>query len=173
MEVRCAGCGATLDVNPNLAGTRISCPSCGAGVAVPEPLPTAPRRRAEAAPAAPPPRIPRPEPYSAWLFSAQAALAALGAACLVGALGKGDWPPWSFLETNPFALVGVGVGFLVLAGVARRLPVSTTLLAACLVLAACALHYREEREVDASRVLALGTAMLALWLALQHRRAAR
>lgn len=171
MEVRCGGCGAGLEVNPNLGGTRISCPGCGAAVLVPASPAPRPRRRPE-------PDAPRPaprEPYSAWLFAAQAALVALGAACLAGPFATGEWDPprWSFFREDGLVLVVAGAAFLVAAGLARRLPILTTLLAAIAVLAACALHYRAEREVDASRALALSLAMLALWLALQHRRAVR
>jgi hypothetical protein len=49
--------------------------------------------------------------------------------------------------------------------------VLVTLTAALLALGACAWRYASAGAVDASRTLALSVAMLALWLALAHRRA--
>lgn len=164
-------------MNPNLAGADIPCPSCGAGVRVPEAR--SGRKRAKAAPPPPPPNKRKRrrirEPYSAWLFAAQTVIVLLGLATLTGAFFQKSWNPpvWSFFRENPLVLVAVGVGLLVAAGVARALPVLTTLGTAVVTLGACALHYRIASEVDASRVLALAGAMLALWLALQHKRAVR
>jgi hypothetical protein len=51
--------------------------------------------------------------------------------------------------------------------------VLTTLVGALAVLAGCAFRFSQTGTVDASRTLALSVAMLALWLALSHRRAVR
>ena len=48
-----------------------------------------------------------------------------------------------------------------------------TLLNSLAVLGACAYYFDAKQTVDVSRVLALSVAFLALWLALQHRRAIR
>ena len=177
MEVPCDSCGATLKVNPKLHGTTMGCPKCHARFTVPsEPPPRAaapaPRRRTRAAPPAPEPEDP-PPPYSGWLFGAQAVLIASGGTCLAGALFRSGWnpPPWSVYMEHPVWLALSGVGLCIAALAARHLPVFVTLIVACVTLGACAVAYKHVRVVDASRTLLLAAAMLALWLALQHRRA--
>jgi len=172
LDTTCPGCGAALRLNPNLAGATVPCPSCGAGVAVPAPeraprTRAAPRRRT---PAPAPPRPPRP-PYTLWLLGAQAALAVLGLSCLGGALLDLAPPAWSYLAEPGVVLFGAGVGLLAAGWFATYAPVLATLVVALLVMGACALGFARFGEVDASRTLGLMTAMLAVWLALQHRRA--
>ncbi len=177
MEIPCGSCGAELRLNPNLQGTTVSCPRCGAAVPVPKgttspaaaPRP-APRRDAAQAPPAPRRYGAR---YTFWLLGAQAALALLGVSCLVGAFRRaGGDPAWSYLRENPFALLGAGAFFVFAVWAAARVPVLATLVAALAVLAACAWRFSEAGRVDLSRTIALSVAMLALWLALSHRRAA-
>jgi DNA-directed RNA polymerase subunit RPC12/RpoP len=188
MLVRCEGCGAELRLNPNLKGTQVSCPQCGARMMVPEepPEPPEPRPRLqmeeEPAPG-PPPRSPPPreapsrkklEPparVTFWLLAAQTAIGLLGVSCLAGALVPGWEPPAStYFREPPALLVVVGVGLLVAGWLAHYLPVLATLGVAVFVLCATAHRYVVAHDVDASRTLALSAAMLALWLALQHRR---
>jgi hypothetical protein len=112
-------------------------------------------------------------PYTFWLLGAQAALALLGGTCLVGAFHRAwDLPEWSFVKEPAIPLVGAGAFFFFAVWAAARVPVLTTLVAALAVLAACAWRFYETGTVDASRAIALLVAMLALWLALSHRRAA-
>ena len=176
MEIPCGSCGAELRLNPNLQGTTVSCPRCGAAVPVPKGMapPAAtpragPRRRDAQGPPAPR-RF--GTSYTFWLLGAQAALALLGVSCLVGAFRRaGGDPDWSYLREHPFALLGAGAFFLFAVWAAARVPVLTTLVAALAVLAACAWRFSEAGTVDLSRTIALSVAMLALWLALSHRRA--
>ena len=172
MEVVCPGCGAELRVNPNLAGMRISCPQCGAAVTPPEPgKRTAPRRRraAESEPAPTPAR----RPFSYWQLASQVTIALLGVACLAGAFFRGGWekPEWSFLMEDPLWLAGAGTGLLLLCFLGSRIPLIASMVAAIFVLCAGGWYYSRTGEVEVSRVLALSVAMLALWFALQHRRA--
>jgi hypothetical protein len=91
----------------------------------------------------------------------------------VGAFHRGwDKPAWSFLKESPYALMGAGAFFVAAIWAAFHVPVLATLAAALGVLAACAWRFSEAGTVDVSRTLALALAMLALWLALSHRRAA-
>jgi len=180
VEVPCASCGAVLRVNPNLGMATVTCPQCGAEVAVPVPekkrKPAA--RPARAAPPPPPAPSPAPvasrgkarHPYSIWLFGCQVVLAALGVSCLFGAFFGERWglPVWSYLREATLPLAGAGV-LLLMAGVfAPMRPVIVALGSAIAVLGACANAYRVDRAVDASRTIALAAAMLALWLAVQH-----
>lgn len=122
------------------------------------------------------PRTPRRfgPTYSFWLLGAQAALFVLGLSCLLGGFhALGEPPEWSYLRENQYALLGAGGVFFLLVWAAYHLPVLTTLVGALAVLAACAWRFSEKGTVDASRTLALAVAMLALWLALSHRRAVR
>jgi len=169
VDVACGKCGAGLRLNPNLQGTTVSCPRCGAAVPVPR---AAPARRREEADR---PRGPRRfgARYTLWLLGAQTALAGLGVSCLVGVFHRSaDRPEWSYLSENKYALLGVGGIFFLAVWAAYHLPVLTTLLAGLLVLGACAWRYVDAGTVDLSRAIALAVAMLALWLALSHRRAA-
>ncbi|MCK6458350.1 MAG: hypothetical protein L6Q95_00470 [Planctomycetes bacterium] len=171
MDVACGKCGAGLRLNPNLAGTTVSCPRCGAPVAVPRAAPAAPRRSEEADR----PRTPRRfgASYTMWLLGAQAALGALGISCLVGVFRRSaDRPAWSYLGEDKYALAGAGALFLLAVWAAYHFPVLTTLVAALLAIGACAWRYTEAGSVDVTRTAALAVAMLALWLALNHRRAA-
>lgn len=173
MIVACKACGAELRMNRNLAGTTVSCPECGERVKLPD---QAPARRsapqsAQKAPAtrrtASPPRA----PMSLSLLGAQTALFLLAASCFFGAFLQRSWnpPASSYLACDPMLLVVVGV-FLVLAmAMAVRFPIVSTLGVVVLILVACAIHYRLNRTIDASRVLALSLAMVALWLGMEHR----
>jgi hypothetical protein len=108
-----------------------------------------------------------------WLLGAQAALGAIGLSCLVGVFKRAaDRPEWSYLSEGKIALAGVGALFLAMVWAAYHLPVVTTLVAALLAIGACAWRYTEAGSVDVTRTAALAVAMLALWLALNHRRAA-
>lgn len=168
MDVACGACGAELRLNPNLGGTTVSCPQCGAPVPVPK---AAPRREAAERPSAPRRFGPR---YTLWLLGAQAALGALALSCFAGAFHRAwDKPQWSYLKESPLALAGAGVFFCAAIWAAYHVPVLATLAAALAALAACAWRFSEAGSVDVSRALALAVAMLALWLALSHRRAAR
>lgn len=171
MEVACGSCGAELRLNPNLQGTTVSCPRCGAAVAVPRGLAPRPAPRAGEAER---PRAPRRFGirYTFWLLGAQAALGALGVSCFAGAFHRAwDQPEWSYVREDPYALVGAGAFFFFAVWAAYHVPVLTTLVGALAALAACAWRFSETGTVDASRVIALSVAMLALWLALSHRRA--
>jgi hypothetical protein len=108
-----------------------------------------------------------------WLLGAQAALGTIGLSCLVGVFRRSaDRPEWSYLSEDRYALAGAGAAFLLAVWAAYHLPVVTTLLAALLAIGACAWRYTEAGSVDVTRTAALAVAMLALWLALNHRRAA-
>lgn len=172
MDIACGSCGAELRLNPNLQGTTVSCPQCGAPVTVPRaaaPRPTP--RSAEAESPRPPRRF--GARYTLWLLGAQAAIALLGLSCVVGAFYRAwDQPAWSYLRESPIALVGAGALLFLAVWATYHLPVLTTLALALLVLGACAWRYMDAGAVDASRAIALAVAMLALWLALSHRRAA-
>ena len=170
MIVACKACGADLRVNRNLAGTAIACPECGERLTVPESAPRAPQSRREPVPRSRP-AAPRLPPMSLSLFGAQTVLVLLAVRCLAGGLFQKSWspPPWSYLHANPMLLVAVGVGLLLAAGVSRRFPIAATLSVVVLILVACTLHYRFNRTIDASRVLALSLSMVALWLAMEHR----
>ena len=179
MEVACDSCGASLRLNPALEGTSVSCPQCGAKVKVPE-APAAtppPRRRLELEPDEPEPMASRklklPLRFTLWLLGAQATLAILGLTCLAGAFYGDDWnpPEWSYFRENPLILAATGIALIAAGWLAHYLPVLTTLAVVLLVVGACSLYYLGAGRVDASRVIALSLAMLALWLALQHRRA--
>ena len=179
MEVVCPGCGADLRVNPNLAGMRISCPQCGVAVVPPRQTAAAPaapkrRRRLELEPDPEPAAKPVSKPFSYWQLASQVTIALLGIACLAGAFFRGGWekPEWSFFMEDPLYLAGVGTGLIMLAFVGARFPLIASLLTAIFVLVAGGYHYDLTGEVEVSRVLALSVAMLALWFALQHRRAA-
>jgi hypothetical protein len=169
----------------------MSCPQCGTRIDVPKDKKAAPAP-AEAAPApkpAPKPKpkaarpAPKPEPksepaplkfrFTVWLLTAQVVLLGLGAACIWGAfMGEEEGlPEWSFLRYNSLYLAGAGIVLLVLGAAAGHAPTLWTLTAVLFVLGACGYHYYAEGVVDASRILALSLTMLALWLALQHRRA--
>jgi ribosomal protein S27E len=175
VEVVCPGCGADLRVNPNLAGMRISCPQCGAAVTPPaqEKRRTAPKRRrtAEPDPAATP--APSRRPFSYWQLASQVTIALLGIACLAGAFFRGGWqkPEWSFFMEDPLWLAGAGTGLLLLCFLGSRLPLIASMVTSIFVLVAGGYYYSRTGEVEVSRVLALSVAMLALWFALQHRRA--
>jgi predicted Zn finger-like uncharacterized protein len=183
VEVACRECGTVLRVNPRLDGVAVRCPRCNAEIRVKAPRQAAP----PAAPSPPPPPPPRrlePTPeaaparrdaYSLWLFLAQTVLVGLGVACIAGVLFRDRWRPpvESFLHEPELPLLAAGAGFVLLGAFARAFPVAMTLLGALGAMTALAWQYREGRPVDASRTLALAAAMLALWLALQHRRAIR
>ena len=174
MKVPCDACGAELRLNPKLKGTQVSCPQCGARMTVPERAP-APREPAPAPPRRAAPEKPRtlkkPARVTLWLLAAQGVLGALGVSCLIGAFFSGWKPPdHTYFRMGTTVLFLAGAGLLVAGWLAHYLPVITTLLSALFVIGACADAYRGTGVVDASRALALSAAMLALWLALQHRR---
>ena len=172
MIVPCKACGAELAVNRNLAGTAISCPECGEKLTVPK---TAAKPASAPAPRARPrerePAQTRQAPVSLSLLGAQALLILLAVSCLAGGLFQKSWQPpsWSYFHANPMLLVGVGIGLIIAAGVSRRFPITATLSVVVVILVACTLHYRFNRTIDASRVLALSLSMVALWLAMEHR----
>jgi hypothetical protein len=172
LEIPCGNCGAELRLNPNLAGLTVSCPSCGAAVVVPK----ASRERAPEPGPAERPRPPRrfTRPYTLWLLGAQTALLALALSCLAGVFFR-NWPQpeWSYLRESRYVLLGAGLALLLAVWAAYHLPVLVTLAAALAAIGACASRYAAAGAVDASRSLALSVAMLALWLALAHRRATR
>jgi hypothetical protein len=179
-------------VNPNLVGAKMSCPQCGTRIDVPKEKKTAPAPVDATPPPKPAPKAkvkaarpaPKPEPkaepapvrlrFTVWLLAAQVVLLGLGAACIWGAFMAEEegLPEWSFLRYNSLYLAGAGILLLVLGAAAGHAPTLWTLTAVLFVLGACSYHYYSEGVVDASRTLALSLTMLALWLALQHRRAA-
>jgi len=171
VQVDCPSCGAGLELNRNLAGTKVSCPHCGGAVEVPEQ-----RMRATARAASPPPRRSkgrrRAAPFTFWLLGAQACIALLGLSCLAGAFLRSGWDPpeWSYFRENTLLLVAVGFGLLLAGWLVIYLPVLASLGVAVFALCICGHTYVLHDAVDASRILALTVAMLALWLALQHRR---
>lgn len=182
MEIACRECGTVLRVNPRLDGVAVRCPRCNAEIRVKAPRAEPP---AEAPPPPPPPQRrlePPPKPasalrhaYSLWLFLAQTALVGLGVACVAGVLFRDRWrpPPGSFLHEPELPLLAAGATFVLLGAFARVFPVAMALLGALGTMTAFAWQHGEGRPVDASRTLALAVAMLALWFALQHRRATR
>jgi len=108
-----------------------------------------------------------------WLLGAQAALALLGLSCLVGVFRpSADRPAWSYLSEGKYALAGAGALLFLAVWAAYHFPVLTTLLTALLAIGVCALRFLNAGDVDVTRTAALAVAMLALWLALNHRRAA-
>ena len=149
-------------MNPNLAGMRISCPQCGAAVTPPKQAAPRRRRRAEPEPETAP--APARRPFSYWQLASQVTIALLGVACLAGAFFRGGWekPEWSFFMEDPLWLAAAGAGLILLCFLGSRL---------IFVLCAGGHYYSQTGEVEVSRVLALSVAMLALWFALQHRRA--
>ncbi len=171
MDIPCGSCGAELRLNPNLQGTTVSCPQCGAPVAVPRESAARPAPRRQAVERPPGPRRFGTK-YTFWLLGAQAALALLALSCFLGAFHS-EWeqPRWSYVKEDPYALVGAGAFFCFSVWAAYHVPVLTTLVAALAVLAACAYRFSVTATVDVSRAIALSVAMLALWLALSHRRA--
>jgi hypothetical protein len=188
LEVLCGSCNATLKLNPKLAGMTTSCPQCGVEIVVPLELePDDPHEPPVELP--PPPHVPEapdfdlgeapkkklkpPARYTLWLLGAQSTLAILGLTCVLGAFFHRRWQPpeWSYFRENEILLLLVGVGLLLGGWLAHYLPVLTTLGVAILVMCVCAHNFVLHDEVDASRMLALAMAMLALFLALQHRRA--
>ena len=183
MEVLCGSCEATLRLNPKLAGMTTSCPQCGVEIVVPEaplelepdPLGPLPPHVAEAPLSRQQPqrKLKRPARFTLWLLGAQSALAILGLSCVLGAFFHRRWQPpsSSYFFENEMLLLVVGVCLLVGGWLAHYLPILTTLVVAVLVMCACAHYYVLENAVDASRTLALAGAMLAVFLALQHRRA--
>lgn len=168
MKVACGACGAQLKANPKLAGATISCPRCGARVELPATRPRGP---------APEPPAParRPSPYTLSLFGVQVTLFLLGLTCFAGAFFRREWEPpeWSYFQDDPVILIGAGIALMFATGAARTVPVLAALAAALVATAACGLRFYLEGTIDASRVLALAVTMLALWLALQHRRRLR
>lgn len=160
----------------------VSCPECGTSLTVParpkkkSPARAAPARKSRAAPKSADPkasaRKPRPK-TSAWLYLTQAALGALGLSCFVGALFYAGWkpPPSSYFALSAAILIPAGLGILGAGWLAARFPLFASESVAIFALCVCAQNYYMENAVDVSRVLALSVAMLALWLALQHRRA--
>lgn len=170
MEVVCGSCNATLRLNPKLAGMTTSCPQCGVEIVVPESPPEPPQAVDLTGP---PRRLKPPDRFTFWLLGAQATLAVLGLSCILGAFFHRRWEPpaWSYFRENEMLLLLVGVGLLLGGWLAHYLPVLTTLGVSVLVMCVCAHYYVLEHVVDASRTLALAVSMLALFLALQHRRA--
>jgi len=160
-------------VNRNLAGTKISCPQCGAALIVPKkrPDPAPP----PAAPKSTAPASRRRSPSTGWLVAAQVVLGLLGLLFFGGAFLRGSWDPpaWTLLGINQLVLSAAGLFVLFLSAVTRTRPVSATLLAALLAIGVAALHWKDHAHVDASRTLLMMATMLALWCALQHRRATR
>jgi hypothetical protein len=184
LEVLCGNCNATLRLNPKLAGMTTSCPQCGVEIVVP--LELEPDDPSESPPSlAPPPHVPeapqppsqrklkRPARFTLWLLGAQSTLAILGLTCVLGAFFHRRWQPpdWSYFRENEILLLLVGVGLLLGGWLAHYLPILTTLGVSVLVMCVCAHNYVLHSEVDASRTLALAMSMLALFLAMQHRRA--
>ena len=128
-----------------------------------------------AAPKSTAPASRRRTPSTGWLVAAQVVLGVLGLAFFGGAFLRGNWDPpaWTLLGINPLGLSAAGLFVLFLSAVARTRPVSATLLAALLAIGVAALHWKDHAHVDASRTLLMMATMLALWCALQHRRATR
>jgi hypothetical protein len=176
LEVLCGNCNSTLRLNPKLAGMTTSCPQCGIEIVVPEappepdPLAAAPQPFTGGARQG---TLQRPARFTLWLLGAQSTLAILGLTCVLGAFFHRRWQPpeWSYFRENEMLLLLVGVGLLLGGWLAHYLPILTTLGVSVLVMCVCAHNYVLHNEVDASRTLALAMAMLALFLALQHRRA--
>ena len=178
-------CGAELRLNPKLAGTAVSCPQCGERVRVPKGVAEVPAaRRAkprlqleepdpQPAPPQPPKPGRRPEPFTFWMMAAQSVLFVLAGACVWGAIRIGGWEPptWSLFAEHSFALLGAAVAFIFTGFMLRYWPVIMSLLA---VLLACGGIYLGDHfgghPIDASRTIALALTLLAVWLALEHRK---
>ena len=178
MFVTCGECGAELRLNPKLAGTSVSCPECGSKVAIPK-HPAREKVVLEPDPGAPPAprkRARRPEPFTFYMMAAQAVLLALALLCFVAAFRPGDWKPptWSWFGEHPLILMVFGVGFAFCAFMVRYWPRMMALMSVLIVCAGIlAGHRLEGNPVDASRTLALSATLLAVWLAMEHRRFCR
>ncbi|MHC4409896.1 MAG: TFIIB-type zinc ribbon-containing protein [Planctomycetota bacterium] len=181
MIVGCNECGAELRLNPKLAGTSVSCPQCGSKVAVPK---ASPREKLvlEPDPQAPPVvrKSKRPEPFTFYMMATQGLLLVIALLCFVAAFRPGDWKPpsWSWFGEHPLILMAFGVGFAFCAFMARYWPRVMALLSVLIVcggiLAGVRLHDDPtQHAVDASRALALSATLLAVWLAMEHRRFSR
>lgn len=161
-------------MNRNLAGTALPCPQCGERVEVPEQSPAAlpepKEQRAEAKPREK--RVARPLPLSLSLLGAQAILGLMAAACFAGALLRSSWnpPATSVFGQDPMLLIALGGSLVFALLAALRYPITSTLLVVLGMLLFSALHYRTDRVLDASHVIAISLAMVALWLAMEHRR---
>ncbi|MEM8882973.1 MAG: hypothetical protein AAGD14_02800 [Planctomycetota bacterium] len=199
MIVPCDQCGAELRLNPKLAGTVVSCPQCGNRVSVPkaapaqsprpkpkaklelEPEPKAAARRRTAANPQPAQTVRRAPPTTFYMLATQGVLLGLSLLCFVAAFKPGGWDPpdWSWFDEHPFLLMAFGVSFAFCGFMARYVPRLMALLSVLLVAGgiAAGMHFKEtanaEYLVDASRTLALALALLAVWLALEHRRVTR
>ena len=171
-------------MNRNLAGTALPCPQCGERVEVPEqpreraaatqPVGRRPRLELESERAEKEPREKRPAqplPMSLSLLGAQAILGLMAAACFAGAFLKGSWnpPATSFFGQDPLLLTALGGGLVFALLAALRYPITSTLLVVLGMLLLSAMHYRTDRVLDASRVIAISLGMIALWLAMEHR----
>ena len=172
-------CGAELRLNRNLAETSVSCPECGSRVTVPA-APKKPPAKLALEPEPEPVREPvkhakRPEPFTFYMMAAQSVLLALALTCFVAAFKPGDWKPphWSWFAGHPLALGAFGIGFAFCAFMARYAPRLMALLAVLIVTGGIYLGHLSGHPVDASRTLALATALLAVWLAMEHRRFTR
>ncbi|MHC4957480.1 MAG: hypothetical protein ACYTGN_03830 [Planctomycetota bacterium] len=132
------------------------------------------QRRAEPEP--PPPKKQKkkkhPIPYSLNLLGAHAVLLVLAVACFAGAFLRKSWepPPQSFFGVNPLILIGLGIALVFAIVMSVRFPILATLCVVLGMLVLTALHYRDLRVVDASRVIAISMAMVALWFAMEHRK---
>lgn len=170
-------CGAELRLNAKLAGTSVSCPQCGSKVEVPR---EQPRRKLELEPErAPAPAVRRgrrPEPFTFYMMASQAVLLALALVCFVAAFRPGDWDPpsWSWFAEHPLILMAFGIAFAFCGFMERYFPRTMALFAVLIVCGGIlAGHRLLHRPVDASRTLALSAALLAVWLAMEHRRFTR
>ena len=180
--VTCMECGAELRLNPKLAGTAVSCPQCGERVQVPKGEASVPVRRTakprlqleEPDPVLPAPARPaRPEPFTFFMMAAQAVLFLLAASCIYAAFNVGGWKPptWSYFGEHDFALLGAAAVLVFLGFMARYRPIAMTLAAVLVVCASILLGQKfAGHTLDASRTIALSLTLLAVWLALEHRR---
>jgi DNA-directed RNA polymerase subunit RPC12/RpoP len=188
--VTCTECGAELRLNPKLAGTAVSCPQCGERVQVPkgeaavrvrakarprlqieDPDP-APARERTRAPAPAAPKRPH-EPFTFWMLAAQAVLFLLALSCVWGGFRVGGWEPphWSYFAEHEFALIGAAVALVFTGFMVRYLPVTSSLGGVLVVCAGIFLgHQFAGHKVDATRTIALSMSLLAVWLALEHRK---
>jgi DNA-directed RNA polymerase subunit RPC12/RpoP len=181
--VTCRECGAELRLNPNLAGTAVSCPQCGERVQVPKAEPVrrtrktaSPKLQLEPEPA--PAREPetqqkRPEPVTFYSMAAQGTIALLALISFVAGFRPGNWnpPATSWFAEPQLVLIGAGIAFAFCAFMARYVPLLMTLLAVLLVCGGVyATHYFRSQSIDASRTLALSATLLAVWFAMEHRR---
>jgi len=176
-------CGAELRLNPKLAGTAVSCPQCGERVQVPKgDAGVHVRKRAqprlqieEPDPALPAPARPaRPEPFTFFMMAAQAVLFLLAFSCVWAAFNVGGWEPpsWSYFGEHDFALLGAAAVLVFFGFMTRYRPLTMTLAAVLMVCASIFLGQKfESHPLDASRTIALSLTLLAVWLALEHRRA--